>query len=112
MMAAAIPSSAESGWPSRRFFQASIRKRRASARDGLNIALSARRSSLRLGSVFAKIANDALGAAGLSGDADVAPVQDEPMMRVQLELVRHELLELALHLFRRRARRDARPVRH
>ena len=53
---------------------------------------------------FAQVADQALRAAGLARDADVAPVQDQPVVRVLQELRRRELQQLVLDLQRRPCR--------
>src|SRR3954466_6050326 len=76
-----------SGWPARYLRQASKKVSRTCSRVGLNT---------RLLPELAKIADQALGAAGLPRDADIAPVQDQPVVRVLQELGRRELEELQL----------------
>src|SRR5262245_64651075 len=66
---------------------------RTSARVGLNIVL-------RLLPVLAQVADQALRAAGLAREAHVAPVQDEPVVRVLEKFGRRELEKLLLHLER------------
>src|SRR5690349_11277680 len=85
--AASMPAS---GMPSRYLRQAPKNISRTSSRDGLNIVL-------RLLPVFAQIADRALGAAGLARKADVAPVQDEPVVRVLQVLGRRELQQLVFY---------------
>src|SRR4026209_290436 len=78
------------GTPSRYLRQASKNISRTSSRDGLNIVL-------RLLPVFAQVADQALRAAGLAREAHVAPVQDEPVVRVLQVLRRRELQKLVFY---------------
>src|SRR5262245_52493665 len=88
MMPAASVSRSESGSAARYLAHAPAKNRRASSRDGLNIN--------SLGTVFAEIADDALRALGRARDANVAAVKNQPVVRIALELVRHELQKLRL----------------
>src|SRR5437899_2338554 len=106
MVSTAIASSAVSSSFARYFDHASTRKRRASSRDGVNIAL------YRLVAELAKIPDEARGTLRLSRNAYVAAVQDKPVVGVQLELVRHELQKLLLDNLGRLSGCDPRPVRH
>src|ERR1700733_2227026 len=47
--------------------------------------------------ILAKIVDDTGGAGRIARLAGVAPVQDQPVMRVLQELWRHDLQELILH---------------
>src|SRR5712675_2335319 len=64
-------------------------------------------ASNRLFRPAAEIVDQAYLAAGLAGEAGVAAVQDQPVMRVQHELRRNHALEAKLHLERRIARGQA-----
>src|SRR5215475_15628403 len=86
------------------------RPRPESSHGGANPALSPRRSagqelSDRLRLVAADVVDQAGRAVGLAGFADIAPVQDQPVMGVELALRRHALLQLVLHRARILARR-------
>src|SRR5687768_403763 len=77
------------------------------------------RTSSRLGSnipglrpELAQVADQALRAAGLAREADVAPVQDQPVMRILQVLRRGELEQLELHFERVLARRNSRAIRN
>ena len=61
----------------------------------------------RLRRKAAEIGDDAVGTARLARDADVAPVQDQPVMGVKLVLVRHDGFETVLDLARDFAGREA-----
>src|SRR5579863_3122864 len=50
-----------------------------------------------LATILAKIIDDTGGAGRIARLAGVAPVQDQPVMRVLQELARHDLQELILH---------------
>src|SRR6185503_13382412 len=65
----------------------------------------------RLFPVLAKIGDETCGAGGLARLADVASVQDQPVVGVHLELVRRYAHELVLEGAHVRARRDTGPVR-
>ena len=111
-----LRSSAESGSPARCLRHASTRNRRASSRVGANT--SVRPCALRCGGgVFVarsrsrRVADRALGALRRARDADVAAVQDQPVMRVLPELVRHDLHQPRLDLERVLAGRESRAVR-
>src|SRR5690606_22096730 len=65
----------------------------------------------RLRRVLAQVRDDALRAIGLAGLAYVAAVQDQPMMRVLLELVGRRPVQRVLDVARRLARREVRAVR-
>src|SRR5260221_4836185 len=77
---------------------------RTCSRVGLNI------SGLGLLPELAEIADQALRTAGLARGADVASVQDQPMMRVLEELGRRELKEPVLHLARILAGGESRAI--
>src|SRR5690606_39696642 len=62
--------------------------------------------------VRTEIANETGAALRLAGDADVAAMQDQPVMRVALELRRHVVLDGALDGQHVAARRDAGAVGH
>src|SRR5581483_243788 len=62
-------------------------------------------------SIFTQIADQTLRATRLAGDADVASMQNQPVMHVLQVLGRRELDEPVLHLARVLARRDAGAVR-
>src|SRR5215831_20439581 len=68
--------------------------------------------SLRLVLVLAEVGDHALRAVRLARRADVAPVQDQPVVRVVPEFLRREFDQLALHLFDIGARREPGAVRH
>src|SRR5450432_3194587 len=97
-------SSAVSGCCARRLAQASIRNALASSRDGLNtMASAAKRTERRnrhrrtgLAAELAQVTDRALGAFRPARDARIAAVQDQPMMRILLELVGHEFFEAPL----------------
>src|SRR5262245_32061124 len=91
-----------SGVPARYLRQAPKNISRTSSRDGLNI--------LGLLPEFAQVADHASRAAGLAREADVAPVQDQPMVRVLEELGGRELEELLLHLERVLVWREPGPI--
>src|SRR5947208_12150780 len=55
----------------------------------------------------AEIVDDAALAQRLAGEAGVAPVQDQPVMGVQHELLRNDLEQAELDIERRFARREA-----
>src|SRR5262245_43409844 len=93
-----------SGSPARYLRQASKKVLRTWSRVGSNI--------LRLSLEFAQVADHALGTGRLAREAHVAPVQDQPVVRMLHELRRHELEELEFHFERILARRDARAIRH
>src|SRR3954471_11324383 len=93
MIATAIRSRSVSGASARYLAQASARKRRASSREGVNM-----RALGGLAAEFAQVVDDALAALRRARDADVAAVQDQPVMRVLPEFLRHELQQLALDL--------------
>src|SRR5687767_4529418 len=88
-----------SGTPSRYLRQAPKNISRTSSRDGLNI--------LGLLPVFAKVADQALRAAGLAREAHVAPVQDQPVVGVLEEFRRRELQEFLFYFQSIFARREA-----
>src|SRR3954469_19406268 len=88
----AIVSMPASGSAARYLRQASKNVCLTWSRVGSNI------SGLGLLPILAEIADQALGAARLARDAHVAPVQDQPMMRVLQELGRRELHQPVLHL--------------
>src|SRR5436305_4255727 len=91
-----------SGWPARYLRQASKNVSRTCSRVGLNTCLLPE---------FAEVADQAVGAAGLPRDADIAPVQDQPVMRVLHELRRRELQQLVLDLAGILPRREASAIR-
>src|SRR3990170_1270233 len=77
------------------------------------------RTSSRLGSnipglrpELAQVADQALRAAGLARKADVAPVQDQPVVGVLQVLGRRELEQLQLHFERVLARGDSGAIRN
>ncbi len=73
----------------------------------LTITALAERSLIHMAqNLGAQIANDAFRTAGLASDAGVAPMQDQPMMRVDGVLGRDHAQQLLLHLERRRAGRE------
>src|SRR4029078_480582 len=86
--------------------QVSKKKSRAWSRDGLNILFFL----LRLAAKFAQVADQTLGAAGLAREADIATVQDQPVMGVAQEFRRNELEQLVLDRARILSRRDPGPV--
>src|SRR5262245_32831602 len=98
-----------SGWPARYLRHAAKNVSRTSSREGLNI--------LRLWPELAKVADQALRAARLAREADIAPVQDQPVVGVLQVFRRSELQQLLFdreHVFPRRdagAVRDAENVR-
>src|SRR4051812_43839175 len=69
-------------------------------------------SNTRLLPVFAQIADQALGTAGLARRADVAAMQDEPVMRVLQEFGCREFHQLVLDRAGILARREPRAVGH
>src|SRR5712692_5213164 len=85
---------------SRRFIRA--KKARCTS-----FAEAPRRSGFRFFPKFAQIPDDAVWAGGLSRLADVAPVQDQPVVRVLAEALGNELEELVLDLPHVLARREA-----
>src|SRR5688572_28901333 len=91
-----------SGSPARYLRQVAKNISRTSSREGLNTCLALE---------LAQVADHAFRAARLARDADVAPVQDEPVVRVLLELVRGELQQLLLDFLRVLARREPGAVR-
>src|SRR5688500_4873064 len=91
-----------SGSPARYLRQVPKNISRTSSRLGSNI--------LGLRPELAQVADQALRAAGLAREADVAPVQDQPVVRVLQILGRSELEELLLNFERVLARGDAGPV--
>src|SRR5690348_4687835 len=93
-----------SGSPARYLRHASKNVSRTCSREGLNI------SGLGLLAVLAQVADQALRAAGLARDADVAAVQDQPVMCVLHVLGRRELDELLFDLARVLAGREPRAV--
>src|SRR5690349_9754334 len=99
---AASVSMPTSGSPARYLRHASKKVSRTWSRLGLNT---------RLLPEFAKVADQALWAAGLARDAHVAPVEDQPVVRVLQELRRRELEQLLLDLQRILARREVGAIR-
>src|SRR5438552_13117321 len=87
-----------SGSPARYLRQAAKKVSRTWSREGSNTGLFP---------VFAQVADQAFGAAGLARDADVAAVQDQPVMRVLKELGRREFHQFLLYLQRVLARGEA-----
>src|SRR4051812_40930282 len=100
----AIVSMPASGSPARYLRHVPKKVSRTWSRDGSNI------SGLGLLPVLAQVADDAFRASGLARRADVASVQDQPMVRVLLEFGLGEFHEPVLHGPRVLARRDARAV--
>src|SRR5438132_7365316 len=94
-----------SGSPARYLRQALKKWSRTCSREGSNM------SGLGLLAVLAEVADQALGASRLPRGADVAAVEDEPVMRVLQVLGRRELHQPLLHLARIFAGRDAGAVR-
>src|SRR5436190_12201865 len=90
------------GRPARYLRQVSKKKSRTWSRVGLYI--------LRLPPELAQVADQALRALGLPRHADVAAVQDQPVVRILEELGRRELEQLELHFKRILPRRDTRAV--
>src|SRR5581483_2519868 len=103
MMSSATASMPASGVPARYLSQAPKKSSRTCSRLGLNI--------LGLLPELAQVADDALRTAGLAREAHVAPVQDEPVVRVVEVFGRRELDELVLDLARILARGEAGAVR-
>src|SRR5687768_5252659 len=102
MASSASASIPASGSPARYLRHVAKNISRTSSREGLNTGL---------GAELAEVADHAFGAAGLSRDADVASVQDQPMVRVLQELRRRELQQLLLDRLDVPARREAGAVR-
>src|SRR6267378_7102210 len=94
-----------SGSPARYLRQAPKNVSRTCSRVGSNI------SGLGLLPILAQVADQAFRAAGLPRRADVAAVQDQPVMRVLQVLRRRELEEPVFDLARVLAGRDAGAVR-
>src|SRR4051794_3193267 len=105
MTSSATASMPTSGSPARYLCQAPKKVSRTCSREGSNM------SGLGLLAVLAKIADQALRAAGLPRGADIAPVQDQPVMRVFQVLGRREFEQPVLDLARLLAGRDASAVR-
>src|SRR6202165_1385885 len=66
----------------------------------MSTTFALRRRSNRLVTEFAEVDDDAFPATGQPRLTDVAPVQNQPVMRIVPEFVRRELDQLALDLFR------------
>src|SRR5580765_3087911 len=94
----AMVSMPASGSPARYLRHVSKNVSRTWSRDGSNI------SGLGLLLELAQVADHALRAAGLARRADVAPVQDQPMVRILLEFRLGELDQAVLDLPRILAR--------
>src|SRR5687768_697533 len=92
-----------SGSPARYLRQVAKNISRTSSRLGLNTGFRPE---------LAQVADQALRAAGLAREADVAPVQDQPVMRILQVLRRGELEQLELHFERVLARRNSRAIRN
>src|SRR3954471_12437228 len=76
------------GSPARYLRQAPKNISRTCSREGSNIA--------RLRPELAQVADQALRAARLAGEAHIAPVQDQPVVRIHQVLGRGELQQLFL----------------
>src|SRR5262245_34605852 len=87
-----------SGSPARYLRHAPKNISRTWSRDGSNIP--------GLTFEFALVADDALRAAGLAREADIAAVQDQPVVRIHQVLGRRELEQLLFHFQRVLARRE------
>src|SRR5262245_21452573 len=103
MTSSARDSIPTSGAPARYLRQAPKNIWRTSSRDGLNI--------LRLLPEFAQVPDQALRAAGLAREANVAPVQDQPVVRIPEELGRRELQKLVFYSHDIFSRSETGPVR-
>src|SRR5688500_20384356 len=84
-----------SGSPARYLRQVAKNISRTSSRLGLNTGF---------GPKLAQVADQALRAAGLAREADVAPVQDQPVVRVLQVFGRREFPQLPFHFQRVLAR--------
>src|SRR5688572_14329240 len=91
-----------SGAPARYLRQASKKASRTCSRLGSNIAC--------LLAELAEVSYQALRAAWLAREADIAPVQDQPMVGVLQEFRRRELDQPVLDLARVLAGREPRAV--
>src|SRR5688572_23264172 len=98
----ASDSMPSSGVPARYLRQASKKLSRTCPRLGSNMP--------GLLPELAQVADQALRAAGLAREADVAPVQDQPVVRVLQELGRRELDEALLDFARIATRSELRAV--
>src|SRR5579859_934709 len=103
MMSIAVRSRPSSGARAQYLRQVSKKKRRASARVGLNMG----RGGFRLGLELAQVTNQAGRARGTRSLANVAPMQDEPVVRVAAEFLGHEFQQALFHLDHVGSGRDA-----
>src|SRR4051812_33225020 len=99
MTSSASASTPASGSPARYLRHVPKNISRTCSRLGLYIA--------RLLLELAQVADQALRAARLARQAHIAPMQDQPVMRVLQEFGRRELQQLLLHLQHVLARREA-----
>src|SRR5688572_13401802 len=104
MTSRASPSMPASGSPARYLRQVSKKIARAWSREGSNI--------FGLRPELAQVADQALRAARLAREADVAPVQDQPVVRVLQVFRRRELEEFFLDRQNILAGRDAGAIGH
>src|SRR5258708_23006545 len=109
MTSSASASSPTSGSPARYLRQAPKKRSRTCSRLGSNMR-TVRVLFPGLRPELAQVADQAARAAGLACKADVATVQDEPVVRVLEELGRREFQQLLFHLERILAGGDAGPV--
>ena len=73
-------------------------------------AIETRQSGVDFIFVFAKIFNQAGAAARLAGNTGITPMQDQPVMAVDLKLGGDHLQKLLFHLFNILARGELRPI--
>src|SRR5438105_579029 len=106
-MSTASGSRPTSGSPARYLRHAPKKRSRTCSRLGSNTAVVLRRG---LRPELAQIADQAARAAGLAREADVAAVQDQPVMRVLQEFGRRELEQFLFDLERILPRCDSRAI--
>lgn len=73
-------------------------------------AIETRQSGVDFIFVFAKIFNQAGAAARLAGNTGITPMQDQPVMAVDLKLGGDQFQKLLFHLFNILARGELRPI--